>query len=176
MSASPSPWADAEGASVATTAGLSAPRSSFSRLQGGGRYFTLSELTHSDTAVSQRIDNTPLPLQEARLILLVRDVLDPIREHWGLPIRVTSGYRCPELNEEVGGVEDSYHLEGCAADITAIAPDEETRRLRNVELMSLIRAMHLTGHIALTECYLGPKAKYIHIALDKDAIDPYPFI
>ena len=140
------------------------------------KYFSLKELTHSDTAVSLGIDNTPSPLREAHLILLVKHVLDPLREAWGLPIRVTSGYRSPELNEEVGGVEDSYHMGGCAADITAIAPDEETRRLRNVELMSLIRAMHLTGHIALTECYLGPKAKYIHIALDRTHLDEYPFI
>ena len=140
------------------------------------KHFSLSEFSHSDTAVSLGIDNT-IPWEYIpKRQHLVHCVLDPIREHWGLPIRVTSGYRCPELNAEVGGVEDSYHMDGCAADITAIAPDEETRRLRNVELMSLIRAMHLTGHIALTECYLGPKAKYIHIALDKDAIDPHPFI
>ena len=134
------------------------------------KYFSLSELTHSDTAVSVRIDNTPSPLQEARLILLVRDVLDPIREHWGLPIRVTSGYRCPTLNDWVGGVEDSYHMDGCAADITATDP------ARNVELMSLIRAMHLVGKLALTECYLGPDYKYIHVAYSPDDIDPQPFI
>ena len=140
------------------------------------KYFSLGEFSHSDTAVSLGIDNTIPAECVAKIEHLVHCVLDPIREHWGLPIRVTSGYRCPELNAEVNGVEESYHMDGCAADITAIAPDEETRRLRNVELMSLIRAMHLTGHIALTECYLGPKAKYIHIALDKDAIDPHPFI
>ena len=140
------------------------------------KYFSLSEFSHSDTAVSLGIDNTVPWAYIPKIQPLVHCVLDPIREYWGLPIRVTSGYRCPELNVEANGVEESYHMEGCAADITAIAPDEETRRLRNVELMSLIRAMHLTGHIALTECYLGPKAKYIHIALDKDAIDPHPFI
>ena len=134
------------------------------------KYFSLGEFSHSDTAVSLGIDNT-IPWEYIPKIQhLVHCVLDPIREHWGLPIRVTSGYRCPELNAEVGGVEDSYHMEGCAADITATDP------ARNVELMSLIRAMHLVGKLALTECYLGPKAKYIHIALDKDAIDPHPFI
>ena len=134
------------------------------------KYFTIKELTHSDTAVSLGIDNT-IPKECVRnLEHLVHCVLDPLREHWGLPIRIASGYRCPELNDEVGGVEDSYHMDGCAADITAIDPE------RNVELMSLIRAMQLIGRILLTECYLGPKAKYIHIALDKDAIDPYPFI
>ena len=140
------------------------------------KYFKMKEFSHSDTAVSLGIDNT-IPKECVRNIEhLVHCVLDPIRERWGLPIRITSGYRCPELNAEVGGVEDSYHMEGCAADITAIGNDEEHRRHRNVELMSLIRAMHLVGKLALTECYLGPKAKYIHIALDRDAIDPYPFI
>ena len=134
------------------------------------KYFSLGEFSHSDTAVSLGIDNT-IPKECVECVRhLVHCVLDPLREHWGLPIRVISGYRCPELNDEVGGVEDSYHMEGCAADISATDPT------RNVELMSLIRAMQLIGRIALTECYLGPKAKYIHIALDKDAIDSYPFI
>ena len=132
--------------------------------------FKMKEFSHSDTAVSLGIDNT-IPVEcVAKIEHLVVCVLDPIREHWGLPIRITSGYRCPELNDEVGGVEDSYHMEGCAADISATDP------ARNVELMSLIRAMHLTGRISLTECYLGPKARYIHVALDKDAIDAFPFI
>ena len=134
------------------------------------KYFSLSEFSHSDTAVSLGINNT-IPDECARNIeSLVACVLDPIRERWGLPIRVTSGYRCPELNEEVNGVEDSYHMDGCAADISA------TDAARNVELMSLIRAMHLIGRIRLTECYLGPKAKYIHIAYKDGEIDPYPFI
>ena len=134
------------------------------------KYFSLGEFSHSDTAVSLGIDNT-IPKERVRNIEhLVHCALDPLREHWGLPIRVTSGYRSPELNEELSGAENSYHMDGCAADISATDP------ARNVELMSLIRAMHLIGRIALTECYLGPKAKYIHVALDKDAIDPYPFI
>ena len=134
------------------------------------KYFKMKEFSHSDTAVSLGIDNT-IPKECVRNIEhLVHCVLDPIRERWGLPIRITSGYRCPELNDEVGGVEDSYHMEGCAVDISATDP------ARNVELMSLIRAMHLTGKLALTECYLGPKARYIHIALDRTHLDEYPFI
>ena len=140
------------------------------------KYFSLGEFSHSDTAVSLGINNTIPEECEANIEHLVHCVLDPLRKQWGLPIRITSGYRCPELNDEVGGVEESYHMEGCAADISAYGPDEETRRLRNVELMSLIRAMHLTGKLSLTECYLGPKAKYIHIAYSPSEIDPYPFI
>ena len=140
------------------------------------KYFSLSELTHSDTAVSLGIDNAPTPSAVCLLIELIDRVLDPIREHWGLPIRVTSGYRCPELNEEVGGVEDSWHMDGCAADITALGNNEEHRRHRNIELMSLIRTLHLTGKIALTECYAGPDYKYIHVAYTPADIDPQPFI
>ena len=110
------------------------------------------------------------------MVELIDRVLDPIREHWGLPIRVTSGYRCPELNEEVGGVEDSWHMDGCAADITALGINEEHRRHRNIELMSLIRTMHLTGKLKLTECYAGPDYRYIHVAYNPAKIEQYPFI
>ena len=134
------------------------------------KYFNMTEFSHSDTAVSLGIDNTIPKECKANIETLVHCVLDPIREHWGLPIRVTSGYRSPELNEELNGVEDSYHMDGCAADISATDPE------RNVELMSLIRAMHLVGKLALTECYLGPKARYIHVAYDCSHLDEYPFI
>ena len=133
------------------------------------KYFTLKELTHSDTAVGLHIDNTPTEVHVENLTALVDDVLDPIRTHWGLPIRVSSGYRCPELNDEVGGVEESYHMDGCAADITALDP------VRNMELMALIRTLHLTGRLYLTECYFGPGCKYIHVAYSKQNIDPHPF-
>ena len=140
------------------------------------KYFSLSELTHSDTAVSVRIDNTPTAAAVPLMVELIDRVLDPIREQWGLPIRVTSGYRCPELNDWVGGVEDSWHMQGCAADITALGINEEHRRHRNIELMSLIRTLHLTGKIALTECYAGPDYKYVHVAYNPAEIDESPFI
>ena len=136
----------------------------------------MTEFSHSDTAVSLRIDNTIPKECKANIETLVHCVLDPVREHWGLPIRVTSGYRSPELNEEVNGVEDSYHMDGCAADISATGISEEHRRHRNIELMSLIRTLHLTGKIALTECYAGPDYRYIHVAYSPTNIDESPFI
>ena len=140
------------------------------------KYFKMKELSHSDTAVSVRIDNTPTAAAVPLMVELIDRVLDPIREQWGLPIRVTSGYRCPELNDWVGGVEDSWHMQGCAADITALGINEEHRRHRNIELMSLIRTLHLTGKIALTECYAGPDYRYIHVAYNPAEIDESPFI
>ena len=134
------------------------------------KYFTLKELTHSDTAVSLGIQNEPDAAQVRNLEHLVYYVLDPIRKTWGMPIKVTSGYRCPELNDEVGGVEESYHMDGMAADITALDP------ARNIELMCLIRAMHLGGHLDLVECYPGPGYKYIHVAYNRTEDEPHPFI
>ena len=51
-------------------------------------------------------------------IALVENVLDPAREKLGMPIKVNSGYRCPLKNKAVGGVENSQHLKGEAADIS----------------------------------------------------------
>ena len=81
------------------------------------KYFKKEEFTQSATAVSLGIDNTPSKEHVANLERLVAHVLDPLRESWGGPICVSSGYRCPELNKEVGGVEGSYHTRGMAADI-----------------------------------------------------------
>ena len=49
---------------------------------------------------------------------LVDNVLDPLREAWGRPLTVSSGYRCPALNRAVGGSATSHHMDGMAADIT----------------------------------------------------------
>ncbi len=82
------------------------------------KHFTIAELTASSTACRLGIDNTPPPEAIANLNRLVDTILDPARERLGVPIRVNSGYRCPALNKAVGGVANSYHLQGCAADIT----------------------------------------------------------
>ena len=58
---------------------------------------------------------------------LVENVLDPLREKYGKPIVVNSGYRCPRHNLAVGGVTNSQHMKGEAADITAGSPEENKR-------------------------------------------------
>jgi uncharacterized protein YcbK (DUF882 family) len=82
------------------------------------KYFTIEELLHSDIAYREGIDNTPTDVVVANLQRLVDVVLDPARERLGLPIRVTSGYRCAKLNKRVGGAARSHHMEGRAADLT----------------------------------------------------------
>lgn len=82
------------------------------------KYFTIKELTKSSTAEAKGIDNTPTPEVERNLTALVDNILDGVREIYGKPITVNSGYRCPELNKAVGGSATSDHVKGFAADIT----------------------------------------------------------
>ena len=81
------------------------------------KYFSLCEMTKSDTARRLGIDNTPSDSIKKNLTLFIEKVLDPIREDWGGPISVSSGYRCPELNAKVGGAKTSGHLYGFCADL-----------------------------------------------------------
>ena len=87
------------------------------------KYFTVSELIRSDTAQQKGIDNTPPPAIKVKLTSLINNLLDPIREAWGGPITVNSGYRCPVLNKAVGGASTSQHQKGEAADITVGSPE-----------------------------------------------------
>lgn len=84
-------------------------------------HFTLEEFIRSNTATRLKINNLPNKQQIANLLELCREVLEPIREAYGKPIIVTSGYRCPELNKAVGGVATSEHLQGMAADIRTLS-------------------------------------------------------
>ena len=95
------------------------------------KYFTIKELTKSLTADVKGIDNTPTPEVERNLIALVDNVLDPLREIYGKPITVNSGYRCPKVNKAVGGSATSDHVKGFAADITG-GSKEENERLFNI--------------------------------------------
>ena len=90
------------------------------------KHFTFSEFERSDTARRLGIDNRMPELVEAHVVELVDCLLDPLREAWGAPIVVTSGYRCPVLNDAVGGSETSAHLAGWAADLVPSADDKRS--------------------------------------------------
>ena len=97
------------------------------------KYLTIEELTRSQTAALHGYDNTPNATQKRDLRRLM-DYLDGIREEFGEPIKVTSGFRSWDVNHAVGGVKKSQHLAGQAADIV---PAKSPERLR--ELFDLIR-------------------------------------
>ena len=80
------------------------------------KYFSLSEFLKSATAKRLRIDNTPT-FEVVDNLNKLADYLDVIREKVGKPILISSGFRCPVLNKAVGGVSNSQHQKGLAADL-----------------------------------------------------------
>lgn len=97
------------------------------------KHFTIDELCRSDTARSRGIDNAPTEEVKRNLTALVANVLDPLREWYGKPIYVNSGYRCPALNKAVGGVASSQHLTGQAADIDVNDRTENRKLMKHIE-------------------------------------------
>ena len=82
-----------------------------------GKYFSLPEMCASNTAAAHGITNVPGIRETVNLTFLCTKVLDPLRAANG-PITINSGYRCPSLNSLVGGVSNSQHVTGQAADIS----------------------------------------------------------
>ena len=80
-------------------------------------HFSMSELTHSDTAERFGIDNNPT-VEIAENLTWLAENLEKVRELLALPMRISSGYRCKELNAQIGGASNSAHMSGLAADFT----------------------------------------------------------
>ena len=118
------------------------------------KHFTIKELIRSETAKLMGINNTPPANAIIALHDLVDNVLDPLREAWGGPIRVTSGYRCPELNKLVGGTPTIQHQRGEAADITVGNPS------RNRRLLELIKRLNLP----VDQCIDEKGCRWIHVS------------
>ena len=100
-----------------------------------GKYFTINELTKSSTAQRLHINNNPTQEVKDNLNKLIDNVLDPLRELYGKPIIVNSGYRSFKLNKAVGGAKNSQHLVGQASDIRTVQNTKES----NKELFDLIK-------------------------------------
>lgn len=121
-----------------------------------GKYFTIAELVKSDTANKKKINNTPTKEIENNLNQLITNILDPLRESWGNPIIVSSGYRCQELNKAVGGAKTSQHTLGQAADIhTKLNTKEE-----NKKLFDLIKSLKLPFDQLINEY----NYKWVHVS------------
>lgn len=86
--------------------------------------FILSEFTQSDTAAQNGIANIPGKEEIKAIENLVVNLLQPIREIYNKPMRINSGFRCPELNKAVGGVSTSQHVKGEAADVACDNPQK----------------------------------------------------
>lgn len=85
--------------------------------------FDWKEFTKSDVAKAHHINNEIVDWEvRDNIKALVDNVLQPLRDAWGGPLFINSGFRCKELNELVGGVETSQHRRGMAADVECSDP------------------------------------------------------
>ena len=118
--------------------------------------FSLAQLTYSETAERERIDNTPGADIVGNLQLLAEG-LERVRKLTGFPLEISSGYRSPELNQRVGGAKSSQHTQGLAADFTCVefgAPAD------------IIKAIRDSG-IEFDQCILE-YAKWVHISFSRE--------
>ena len=88
--------------------------------------FSLSELTKSQTAERKGIDNTPSPEHQENLKSLCAAILQPVRDHFGRVVTVSSGYRSPELCTAIGSKTTSQHAKGEAADFEIFGLSNKT--------------------------------------------------
>jgi hypothetical protein len=124
--------------------------------------FTLNELTKSETATRLDIDNTPNDEQIESLRLLCENILQPVRDHFGKPVKISSGFRCAELNSSpaVGGSKTSDHCKGQAVDFEIDGlpnPDVAQWIMDNLDYTQLILEFYTQGQ---------PNSGWIHCSFD----------
>jgi zinc D-Ala-D-Ala carboxypeptidase len=110
--------------------------------------FSLTELTRSQTATRKGIDNTPNAEQLANLTALCECVLQPVRNYFGMVVRISSGLRVPELNSAIGGSTTSDHCKGMAADIEVPGVDNLALAewvVKNLEFRQVILEFYTPG-------------------------------
>ena len=125
-------------------------------------HFLLSELTKSDTALRKGIDNTPDEVAVENLICLCNEILEPVRVHYGIPFIPNSGFRCLELNREIGSSDKSQHVEGKAVDFEIPGIDNKTVALwvkDNCNFDQLILEFYRKGE---------PTSGWVHCSYDVD--------
>ena len=128
--------------------------------------FSLAELVKSQTATRKGINNEPGTAEIENLIHLAKNILQPVREHFGKPVIISSGYRSPELCEAIGSSTKSQHAKGEAADFEIAGVD-------NKELAAWIAANCEFDQLIL-EFYDGvdPNSGWIHCSVKREPETP----
>ena len=122
-------------------------------------HFTLQEFVKSQTAERMGIDNTPDSFAVAYMEKLCQEILEPVREHYGIPFSPSSGYRSPALCEAIGSSPKSQHAKGEAVDFEVPGVD-------NYELASWIEE-NLDFDQLILECYTPgqPNSGWVHCSI-----------
>jgi zinc D-Ala-D-Ala carboxypeptidase len=124
--------------------------------------FSLHEMTKSETALRKGMPNEPTEADIANLKLLAEKVLQPLRDHYGVGIKVNSGYRSPDVNAAVGGSRTSDHCKGQAADI-------EIAGIPNATLAQYIKDSLQYTQLILEFYTPGiPDSGWVHVSYDSN--------
>jgi hypothetical protein len=99
-------------------------------------HLDLSEVIRSDSAKRNGISNMPTGEHIANFMLLAEKIFEPIREHFGVPIHISSGYRSKDLNAKIGGSATSQHCKGQAIDIDM---DNSANGVTNADVFNYIK-------------------------------------
>ena len=125
-------------------------------------HFYLSELTKSSTAERQGITNEPDEEQIQNLTLVCDKILEPVRNHYGIPFIPNSGFRCLELNRAIGSSDTSQHTTGEAVDFEVPGIDNKEVALwvkENCSFDQLILEFYKEG---------DPHSGWVHCSYDID--------
>jgi hypothetical protein len=127
-------------------------------------YFTLKEFERSNKADQLGIKNVIPGDKVLNVQYLIDKVLTPVREKYGKPIIISSGYRCPELNKAVGGVSNSQHV---ANDNAAAADLDVGGKEDNKKLFNLIKEMVENKEIVVDQLLDEKNFDWVHISVKR---------
>ena len=118
---------------------------------------TLSEVIRSESAKRRGVSNMPTPAHIENLKYLAEKIFQPVRDHFKVPIRISSGYRSRELNAIIGGSQTSFHSLGAAIDI-----DQTLGKVTNKQIFDFIRE-----NLDYTELINEFDYSWVHVAIVK---------
>ena len=98
------------------------------------KHISWNEATRSQTAIRKGINNTPKKWHIENMKLLAENIFEPLREHFGVPIKIESFFRSPKLNKMIGGSSSSQHPKGQAIDI-----DDDYGKITNADIFYFIK-------------------------------------
>jgi len=121
---------------------------------------TLFEMTKSEMAKRKGVSNQPTEEHIANMIVLAEKIFQPIRDHFGVPIYISSGYRSAALNKKIGGSKTSQHMKGEAMDIDM---DGTNVGVTNVQIFNFIRN-NLSFDQLIWEFGNGSSPDWVHVS------------
>jgi uncharacterized protein YcbK (DUF882 family) len=125
------------------------------------KYVSYEEATKSQTAIRNHIENKPSFAELENMKYVATEIFDKVREHFGIPLKVSSFYRCSKLNKAVGGSPTSQHVEGKAIDI-----DADGSTITNSQIFDYIKN-HFNFDQLIWEFGNSTNPAWVHVSLNK---------